>query len=200
MKILVADDEPVTRTTLVAMLKKWDYEVVAAKDGDAAWAELQRPDAPALAIVDWNMPGLNGDEICRRARAELGTRPLHIILLTAKSALEDKVSGLSAGADDFLTKPFNSAELRARLRVGERVVNLQTELQNRVIQLEKALANVKELQGLLPICACCKKIRDVKGYWTQLEVYLSGHSKAEFTHTYCKECSDKFLRELKLER
>lgn len=200
MKILVADDEPVTRTTLVAMLKKWHYEVIAANDGDAAWAELQRPDAPALAIVDWNMPGLNGDEICRRARTELGTRPLHIILLTAKSALEDKVSGLSAGADDFLTKPFNSAELRARLRVGERVVNLQKELQDRVLQLEAALANVKQLQGLLPICACCKKIRDVKGYWTQLEVYLSHHSKAEFTHTYCKECADKFLREIKADR
>ena len=199
MKILVADDEPATRTTLSAMLKKWDYEVVAVKDGEAAWEQLQRKDAPALAIVDWNMPGLNGDEICRRARAELGQRPLHIILLTAKSALEDKVTGLAAGADDFLTKPFNSAELRARLRVGERVVGLQRELQARVVELEAALANVKQLQGLLPICACCKKIRDVKGYWTQLEVYLSHHSRAEFTHTYCKECSDKFLKEFKLD-
>lgn len=197
MKLLIADDDPVARSCLTALCRRWGYEVVAAPDGEAAWAALQGTDAPALALVDCQMPGRTGDELCRMARAQLGNRPLHIILITAtRLALEEKVAGLGAGADDYLTKDYEPAELQARLKVGERVVNLQSELHRRVQQLESALAQVTQLQGLLPICMDCKKIRDDKNYWHQVEKYIAQRSSVAFTHSLCPTCFEKRVSEL----
>src|SRR5439155_1751234 len=122
-------------------------------DGAAAWDALQREDAPNLAILDWMMPGLDGLEICRRARGRTNARPLYIILLTARAQRQDTIDGLGAGADDFVTKPFDPAELRARVSVGVRVVELQRELAARIADLEAALARVDQLHGILPICS-----------------------------------------------
>ena len=126
-KVLVAEDEPVTRRTLEATLPEVGYGVLVCSDGTEAWRELQREDAPRLVVLDWMMPGISGVEICRRLRCPAPSQSAYIILLTAKGLRRDIVTGLQAGADDYVTKPFNVDELRARLGVGDRVVELATD-------------------------------------------------------------------------
>jgi DNA-binding response OmpR family regulator len=184
----------VSRRLLEETLIKWGYEVVVTSDGFAAWEALQSSDPPALAILDWMMPGLDGIQVCRKVRGTPTSTPPYLILLTAKGRREDIITGLQAGANDYVTKPFDRAELQARLQVGVRIVELQQSLADRVIELEEALARVKQLQGLLPICAYCKKIRDDQNYWQQVENYISEHSEAQFSHSICPECYERLVR------
>ena len=125
MKVLIAEDEPVSRLLLERFLQQWGYEVVSASDGDEAWWILQREDAPHLAILDWMMPGMDGATICREVRKRNGQPYTYLVLLTAKAQKQDVVEGLEAGADDYLTKPFDANELRVRLRAGRRILDLQ---------------------------------------------------------------------------
>lgn len=189
MKILIAEDEPVAREKLSHLLQSWGYEVVVTTDGSAAWEVMCQADAPALVIADVQMPGISGDELCRRARAELRERGFYIILLTSvKVTREDLVDGLLSGADDYLIKRCENAELQARLKGGIRVLGLQKELRARVQDLEEAAAQIKQLKGLLPICSYCKKVRDDKNYWHQLERYFEMRTEATFTHGICPAC------------
>jgi sigma-B regulation protein RsbU (phosphoserine phosphatase) len=188
MKVLIAEDDPLSRRLLEATLSKLGYEVVVAVDGAQAWALLQRQDAPSLAILDWMMPELDGVEICRRVRNLPTATPPYLMLLTAKSEKTDVVVGLDAGANDYLTKPFDRSELRARIQVGAHVLELQKTLVGRVQELEDALSQVKQLQGLLPICSYCKKIRDEQNYWQRVETYLSEHAQVVFSHGICPDC------------
>jgi len=194
MKILIAEDDPSSRELLERTLIRWGYEVVAASDGVEAWEALQGPDAPRLAVLDWMMPRMDGIEVCRRVRETPETANLYIILLTAKPSKEDMVTGLDAGANDYVTKPFDRAELRARVRVGARMVDLQESLNARIRELEDALAHVKQLQGILPICCYCKKIRGDADFWQQVEAYISSHSAAQFSHAICPDCFETVVR------
>jgi phosphoserine phosphatase RsbU/P len=200
MKVLIAEDETVSRRLLEGALTRWGYEVVSAHDGEQAWALLQEAGAPTIMVLDWLMPRLDGIEICRRVRAHPRLSSTYVILLTSRSSKEDIVQGLEAGADDYVMKPFDTAELRARMQVGVRVVNLQTTLAERVRQLEDALSSVKHLQGLLPICCYCKKIRDDKNYWHQVESYVGSHADVRFSHGICPDCSEKLRVELDADR
>jgi two-component system cell cycle response regulator len=126
--VLLADDDAISRAMLESCLRKWEFDVTTAKDGLYAWHELQKKNAPSLVILDWMMPGISGIEICRRIRAR-GTSPYpYILLLTSRDSKQDVVEGLDAGADDYLTKPFNVNELKARLQVGRRILQLQNDL------------------------------------------------------------------------
>jgi diguanylate cyclase (GGDEF)-like protein len=128
MLVLIADDETVSRRMLARMLDANGYEVLAASDGEEAWRILERPDAPRLAILDWMMPGMTGPELCRRLR-ELKREPYtYVLLLTARTDKQDVVEGMDAGADDYVTKPFETKELQVRLRAGRRILDLQAEL------------------------------------------------------------------------
>lgn len=126
--ILVAEDDPISRHLLCAWLKEWNYRVVAADNGLDAWNILQQEDAPQIAILDWMMPAVDGPELCRRLRAQNRGFYRYLLLVTAKARKEDIVEGLEAGADDYLTKPFDAEELRARIRAGERIVQLERAL------------------------------------------------------------------------
>ena len=192
--VLVADDEPTSRYVVAAMLRKGGYDVQLAADGEEAWAALRQPNAPSLAIMDWMMPGLDGVEICRRLRTIETPTPTYVILLTSRDAAADVVEGLRAGADDYVTKPPHEDELLARISVGTRVVGLQQALADRVRRLEDALSNVKQLQGLLPMCSYCKRIRDDRNYWQQVESYISEHSGVQFSHSFCPECFEQYVR------
>jgi diguanylate cyclase (GGDEF)-like protein len=128
MKVLAAEDNPVFQSMLRVMLTKWGYEAVIARDGNEAWQILQSENAPRLAVLDWMMPGMDGVEICRRVR-EMAREPyIYMVLLTARTDAQDLVEGMEAGADDYLTKPFEAHELRVRLRAGRRVLDLQQQL------------------------------------------------------------------------
>ena len=194
MKILIAEDDMVSRRLLEATLIKWGYGVVVTCDGAEAWEALQSADAPPLAIVDWMMPGMDGIELCRKVRQVMTPTPPYLILLTAKGRRQDIITGLRSGANDYVTKPFDREELQARVQVGMRIVELQHSLADRVKALEEALARVKQLQGLLPICSYCKKIRDDQNYWQQVESYISEHSEAQFSHSICPDCYEKRVK------
>jgi CheY-like chemotaxis protein len=194
MRILIAEDEPVSRRVLEATLLKWGHEVIVACDGAEAWEALRRDGAPNMAILDWMMPGMDGPEVCRRVRQLNSSTPAYLILLTARGRKEDIVAGLEAGANDYLTKPFDREELRARVGVGSQVVGLQASLAGRVSELEEALSLVKQLQGILPICSYCKKIRDDQNYWQRVESYISEHSEVRFSHGICPGCYESVVQ------
>jgi DNA-binding response OmpR family regulator len=198
MKILIAEDDPVSRRLLQAALVKWGYEVIVTTNGKEAWEALQRPGAPSLLVLDWLMPETDGVEVCRQARETPALKSAYIILLTSRGSKEDIVQGLQAGADDYVTKPFDHGELRARVQVGSRVVQLQSALADRVKELEEAISNVKQLQGLLPICSYCKKIRDDGNYWHRVESYIAGHANVRFSHGICPECTGKLKADLNI--
>lgn len=188
MKILIAEDDEVSRRILQLELKSWGHEVVSTRDGSEAWSIIKTDESPPLAILDWMMPGIDGVEICRRAREMQRAVPVYIILLTAKNGKQHIVEGLEAGAGDYITKPFDRDELRARVQVAQTVVELQQNLAARVTELEDALKLVKQLQGVLPICSYCKNVRDDSNYWQKVESYIAEHSEARFSHGICPDC------------
>jgi phosphoserine phosphatase RsbU/P len=188
MRVLIADDDPVAAMAVSRSMSHWGFETVVVHDGLAAWEHLTSSDPPPLAIVDWEMPGLEGPELCRRVRSDTERAHLYLILLTARNSSTDLVAGLEAGADDYLIKPVDLNELKARVQVGVRVVSLQARLAEEVSELQATLDNVRRLRGLLPICAYCKRIRDDRNYWQRVEVYVSEHTDATFTHGICPSC------------
>jgi sigma-B regulation protein RsbU (phosphoserine phosphatase) len=194
VKILIADDDRVIRRLLEGLLTQWGHEVISVADGAAAWESLQAADRPSIAILDWMMPELTGIEVCRKVRDSRATAPVYLLILTSRDRTEDLVAALEAGADDHVAKPFEPTELRARVKVGERVVGLQRSLADRVAALERALADVHQLQGLLPICMYCKKIRSDGNYWQQVESYIGQRSGATFSHGICPECMTTHVR------
>ena len=182
MRILIADDDRMSTMMLGRTLEQWGFEVVVANDGVSAWERIIGNEPPSLAIVDWMMPGLDGIELCRRVRATTLPSPVYLILLTARTSRQDLVAGLEAGADDYLTKPFDPDELRARIHVGQRTLGL--------------IANIKQLSGLLPICSYCKRIRGDHDYWEQVESYITEHTDALFSHGICPSCLEKAMNDL----
>lgn len=200
MRILVAEDELVSRRLVQKLLTHWGHDVVTCTNGRDALAELQSDDPPSLGILDWLMPEIDGVNVCREVRARSEAERPYLIILTTRGRHEDIVEGLEAGADDYVIKPFNSAELRARIRVGARMLELQSGLSTRVKELEDALHRVRQLEGLLPICSYCKKIRDDQGAWHRVESYISARTDAQFSHGVCPECYrqsvEPMLREL----
>lgn len=194
MKILIADDEPVSRCLLEELLTDWGHEVVACSDGVPALEHMQSDNAPKLAILDWQMPSLDGVEVCRRVRAAPVAIPPYLILLTVRQEKGSIVIGLDAGANDYISKPFDADELQARVNVGVRMVELQQHLAQRIRDLEAALAHVRQLQGILPICMGCKKIRNDQDYWQQVESYIGERSQARFSHCLCPECLGKAMQ------
>ena len=170
-----------TGEILARTLQRWSYNTTLVGDGALAWERLRVATGPTLAILDWMMPEMDGPDVCRRVRQELPLANMYLLLVTARESRGDVVAGLDAGADDYIIKPFDPEELRARVAVGLRVLGLQQKLAERVAELQEALTNVKQLHGLLPICSYCKRIRGDDQYWQQVEGYIDEHSDAQFT-------------------
>ena len=148
MKVLIADDDQISRTVVKALLTKWGYEVMEAEDGGHAWKILQEEDSPRLVVVDWMMPGMDGLELCRRLRESVDKNYHYIILLTGRDSKEDIIGGLNAGADDYITKPFMPQELEVRLRTGRRILDLQQSLQE-ALEVQRYQAQHDPLTGIL---------------------------------------------------
>jgi len=177
VRILIAEDDPVSSRVLAATLIKWGHEVVITRTGVEAWAALQEEDAPLLAILDWMMPGMDGVEVCRRLRQEISASPIYVILLTAMSRKEDLIQGLEAGADDYLTKPFNHHELRVRLQAGARIVELQSNLRDHVRELEEAIIERKRAEEELRSLTLIDDLTGLynhRGFFTLAEYHAKG--------------------------
>ena len=196
-RILIAEDHYVSRHLLERNLANWGFRVSSAEDGEEALQILDAEDPPSIAIIDWMMPRLDGLEVCRRVRARKDRPYLYLLLLTAKSQKEEVAAGLEAGADDYVIKPFDPDELRARLKVGQRVVQLERTLARKVGDLEQALAYVRKLKELIPICMYCKSVRDDKDYWHQIEEYIHSETGTDFTHGICPKCLAQMEKEIK---
>lgn len=179
MNLLLAEDDAVARITMSAVLKGLGYEVTAAEHGGEAWANLQLGYFP-IVISDWSMPEIDGPELCRRMRARMIDRYSYFLLVTATGGKQRYLEGMEAGADDFITKPVDMDELKARLKAAERILGLRT--------------HVQHLEGLLPICAYCKRIRDANEQWESIERYVEERSEAQFSHGYCPDCYEKYVR------
>lgn len=173
MQILVGEDEPISRALLESLLGSWGHTVRCARDGASAWETFCGTPGIRVAILDWMMPGLDGVEVCRRIRA-MGGDYVYIILLTAKDQSQDVVTAFEAGVDDYITKPFEATELQARLRSGLRIVDL--------------LSHVRRLQGLIPLCMYCHKVRTDQQTWQRIDAYLTEHADALITHSICQDC------------
>lgn len=178
MRILTADDDESARRILTRTLTALGHDVVETRDGHEAWAQY-RLNNFTLIISDWMMPGLSGIELTRLVREEQRPKYAYIILLTSLEGKGHYLEGMEAGADDFINKPFDKDTLAARLRVAERILNLQAE--------------VRQLEGLLPICAYCKKIKDEEKQWQHLESYISRRTEANFSHGVCPDCYQKHM-------
>ena len=171
--VLVVDDDPVTCATLRALLTGAGYDVSVAADGREALEVLKRLRV-RVVISDWYMPGMDGTELCRQLRGRPLGEYVYFILITSNGGKERFLAGMDAGADDFITKPVDPDELRARIRVAERILGLQQE--------------VYRLEGLLPICSYCKRIRDDAGGWSSLERFIERRTEAQFSHGICDDC------------
>jgi len=180
-RILVVDDEPQLTRVLRTGLKSRGYDVRAAADGLAGF-EAFNDWHPDLVITDLAMPNVDGLELCRRIRATERPYYPYVILLTALKGKDHFLQAMSAGIDDFISKPFDVDELRAKLHVAERIVTLQD--------------RVKRLEGILPTCMYCKKIRDENQTWVSIEQYVTKRSDAEFSHGICPDCFTKASAQL----
>ncbi len=187
MKILIADDDAVARRVLESAVGDMGHEVVVVNDGREAWEHL-RSNRVDVLISDWVMPHIDGLELSRRLRARTDEPFTYVMLVTARSATDDVVRGIMAGANDFLTKPCERTELRARLHAAERMVELERSMAGRLVELERALDEVATLKQLLPICMYCKSIRNDQQAWDDIEEYLRRHANADCTHAICPTC------------
>lgn len=179
MKILIVEDDPVAARLSEATLLQLGHETVVAADGEEAWSRLQGSGL-RVVVSDWQMPRLDGLGLCRRIRACPGDY-IYFILLTGRSAtLENQQLAVEAGVDDFLAKPVNASELWVRLRVAERILKITTQ--------------VRQLESFLPICGYCKKIRDDKNYWQQIEQYVGQRTGTSFSHGVCPDCYDRMVK------
>jgi DNA-binding response OmpR family regulator len=195
MRVLIADDDAMLRHGLAVQLQRWGYTPVVCADGAEARAALAAHDPPVVAILDRSMPNVDGLTLVSEIRGSDRLRSAYVILLTAHDSVADIVGGLDGGADEYITKPFEWDMLRARLRTAVRIATLQRDLAQRVTELQRALASVKQLSGLLPICSYCKRIRNDGDYWQQLEAFVSEHTNAEFSHGICPHCLERATAE-----
>jgi phosphoserine phosphatase RsbU/P len=179
VKILAVEDDAVSRAVLRQALRRLGHDVIEAKDGEAAWDVLHR-EGVRVVVSDWTMPRSDGLDLCRKIRARVGADYMYFILLTSRDATqENQTAAADAGIDDFLTKPLDLTELWTRLRVAERILRYTTQ--------------VRQLEEMLPICSYCKKIRDDRNYWQQLEGYISERTGSDFSHSVCPDCYQRIV-------
>lgn len=179
MNILAVEDDILARKIICRSLRRLGHDVIEVADGEEAWTRLQAGNV-RVVVCDWMMPRLDGLELCRRIRARLGAEYVYFILLTGNSASDDNQRvAAEAGVDDFLTKPLDPQEMWMRLRVAERILRYATQ--------------VSQLETFLPICSYCKKIRDDKNYWQQIESYINKRTGTDFSHSVCPDCYQRVI-------
>jgi len=192
--ILAVDDTPGNLKLLVDTLSAEGYQVRTADNGELALAAIAAS-PPELILLDIRMPGLDGFQVCRWLKAQENLREIPVVFISSAREVKDRVEGLRLGAVDYITKPFKREELLARVHTHLELSRLRARQEKLIHELQEALAKIRQLSGMLPICASCKKVRDDKGYWSQIETYISKHSEAEFSHGLCPDCAKRTMDE-----
>jgi len=187
-RVLLAEDHPPSRQALKALLERHGFSVSAVGTGTEARDILTDFDPPTLALIDWMLPEVTGLELCRAVRAQDAQHYVYFIVITARDTVEDLSEAFAAGADDFIRKPFEPVELLARLKSGQRIIELEHRLADRVEEIEKALARVRALERLLPICMYCKRVRKDTTYWQEIDEYIHLQTGTDFSHGICPDC------------
>lgn len=185
--ILVVDDSNSASKLLVDILAAEGHQVRVANSGQLAMSSVMKL-LPDLILLDVQMPGIDGFKVCRWIKEDAKLKGIPVIFISAASNVKDIVMGFHAGGVDYITKPFQVEEVLARVETQLQLKRQKELLEQRTAELEEALAKVKALSGIIPICASCKKIRDDHGYWSQVEIYIRDHSDAIFSHAVCPEC------------
>jgi PleD family two-component response regulator len=188
MKVLIVDDIPENISTLAIALESEGFAIKTAADGEQA-LQIANNHSPDLILLDIKMNGMDGFETCLALKKQNATKDIPVIFLTVSKETEAVIRGFTCGGVDYIAKPFRQEEVCARVRTHLYLRALMKEKEKLIVELQQALAKVKTLSGLLPICSSCKKIRDDKGYWNQIETYIREHSEADFTHGICPKCA-----------
>lgn len=188
-RVLIVDEDQLTIRILNGLLDK-DYEITVVSSGPKALEAAAGANPPDIILMDILLPDMDGYEVLTRLKADPGTHPIPVIVITPVSEAMDKAKAFDIGAVDYVTKPFTLSALKAR-------VQTHIQLSRTMLELEEALNKVKNLTGLLPICTTCKRIRDDKGYWNRVESYLQKNSEATFSHGLCPECNDSLYGDKK---
>lgn len=191
MKILIAEDEYTTRLMVQVCLENWGYSIESVEDGKKAWDIINQKNPPQIAVLDWEMPGISGIDLCRKIKSLDRSSPIHVILLTARDSKNDISQGFEAGADDYITKPFNDDELGARIRVAERIVTIQSSLNSSLEELREALDMVQSFEEPVAVCRKCQKIGAFDGSWRTPEKLLEYPVDPRFIQLDCPSCKAK---------
>jgi DNA-binding response OmpR family regulator len=203
-KILVTDDTPEILIMSTMLLRKAGYEVLEASTGKDC-IDAVRIHHPDLVVLDVMLPDMTGIQVCRQIKSDKDLEDIFVILASGiQTTSEEQAEGLDTGADGYIVRPISNKEFLARVQAGERIKRAEDALREKekqqqtlISRLEEALAEIKTLKGCIPICASCKKIRDDKGYWEQLEAYIGKHTDAVFSHGLCPTCAEKARFEMK---
>ena len=190
VKILIAEDEFTTRLMVQVCLENWGYSIDSVEDGKTAWDIMTKKNPPQIAVLDWEMPGLSGTELCRQIKRMDRRSPIYVILLTARDSENDISQGFAAGADDYITKPFNDDELRARIRVAERIVTIQSSLSSSLKELQEALNMLETFDETIAVCKKCQKLEDFDGAWRKPVELLDYPVDPRFLEGRCPECNE----------
>lgn len=196
--LLIVDDDPDILAATSQIARSAGYKVIEAATGRDA-LETARTQKPDIILLDVILPDISGIEVCRQIKGNLLLDGTFVILTSGMAtASERQADGLDAGADGYIARPVSNRELEARIDAMVRIMHAERERDRLIHELEQALAKVKQLKGLLPICMHCKKIRDDKGYWNQIEAYIQEHTDAEFSHSICRDCAQEHYPDLDL--
>jgi CheY-like chemotaxis protein len=187
-RVLVAEDDERSRDALVRLLQRDGYEVTVANDGQAAINILLAPNPPQIALIDWEMPKLDGIHVCWAVRSMPENPYTYIIMVTARTDPADALAAFEAGVDDFLAKPIDTMQLLARLRCGERVLALEKRYAERVAELKGAHEEARKLRSLLPTCKYCQRVRDDANRWLMVEGYLHDEPGSDSSNVVCPDC------------
>ena len=192
MKLLIAEDDPMGRRLMQAVLGDLQLELVVAGDGEEALESIER-DEPAMLVLDWMLPGVSGLDICQKVRQRnLAERP-YIVMVTFRDKDEDVVAAFEAGADDYVTKPIHPRQLHARITAGIRLVLREHALVQEQAALQSALASLRDMPPLVPICSCCRRVSDRGDTWLSADRYLSLRAGVQFTHGLCPTCAPRLM-------
>jgi DNA-binding response OmpR family regulator len=195
IRILVVDDDPDILFATVRILKKEGYEVIGAETGNEC-LEKTVQEQPDLILLDVDLPDILGTEVCSQLKNDPEHQKKHIMMLSSvKTSSHDQADGLDAGADDYIARPVSNREFLSRVQLMVRLIRAERKNDTYISELVQAIERIKVLSGIIPICMHCKQIRDDKGYWNQLEKFISDHSDARFSHGLCEACLKKYYPE-----